>query len=154
VRELVDDSSVSDDDVVYRRADWDKIGGRTRTAPGQTAKISPNFFTDYPKEAAELHGYPDPCMSVGLHSMIQRLGYGPEVMLEEFPDYGLLMVHVGDLRQLMRGSGAPCAQGVLASPTEDEPWHGVVFDLESRPRRDPAKKAIAKVACWVIPLIG
>ena len=151
---LLDDPNVADTEILYRRASWEKIGGRGKTEPGQIAKIHHNFFSDYPKEAAERLGYSGPCMSVGLHSVIEQSGHRPEKMLENFPEFGLLMITVGELRRLKRASGEPCPQGILASATLAEPWHGVVFDLESPPRRDPAKKAIAMAADWLVPLIG
>src|SRR5436309_13369771 len=58
-----DDLEIDDHVVVYRRAHWDKIGGRARATPGVEAKISPNFFSDYPEDAARKLGYEGPCMS-------------------------------------------------------------------------------------------
>ena len=150
-----DDLEIDDHVVVYRRAHWDKIGGRARATPGVEAKISPNFFSDYPEDAARKLGYEGPCMSVGLGSVLEELGLDPSVMLAGYDDreYGLTRTRVGDLRQLKRASGESCPQGIMASPTKAEPWHGVVFDLNYRPRKDPVRKAIARVSTWQIPLI-
>jgi len=93
-------------------------------------------------------------MSIGLGSVLSELGLSPEVMLEQHPGYGLTVTRVDELRQLKRGDGEPCPQGIMASPTEVEPWHGVVFDLTCRPRKDPVKKAIARVSTWQVPLVG
>lgn len=149
-----DDPAISDHVLVYRRVDWDKIGGRGRATPGVPAKISSNFFSDYPEQAARDLGYPGPCMSVGIGSVLMHLGVTPEAMLRAFPEHGLTITSVGELRQLKRGNGEPCPQGIIASPTETEPWHGVVFDLTTRPRRDPVRKAIARASTWHIPLMG
>jgi hypothetical protein len=151
---LLDDDKVADSDLVYRRASWTKIGGRSKTPTGQVAKISANFFSDYPEAVAKEHGYDGPCMSIGLHSVLVSCGFEPSAMLEKFPEFGLLVASVGDLRRLKKHDGESCPQGVLASRTDEEPWHGVVFDMADRPRRDPTRKAIAKVFSWEIPLVG
>lgn len=150
-----DDREIGDEILVYRRADWDKIGGRARATAGVEARISGNFFSDYPEHKARELGYAGPCMSIGLGSVLSELGLPPDVMLELHHGlHGLTVTRVGELRQLKRGTGEPCPQGIMASPTEAEPWHGVVFDLTCRPRKDPVRKAIARVSTWHVPLVG
>lgn len=152
--EFVDSSSIDDDAVVYRRVDWDKVGGRERATIGASPRLNGNCFTDFPEARATAVGYPGPCMSVGLSTILADLRLTPEAMLIGFDGYGLASIRVGDLRQLKKGNGDPGPQGIMMSPTTTEPWHCVVFDLQERPRKEGCKKAIAKVAEWNVPLVG
>lgn len=92
-------------------------------------------------------------MSVGVSLILESLGHSPDRMLEGYPEYGLLRVMAADLRSLKRGDGTPCPQGIMMSPTPDEPWHAVVFDLSGK-RTSAGNAAIAKVAAWEVPLVG
>jgi hypothetical protein len=145
---------VPDEAVLYRRVDWDKIGGKAKYPPGEIGKINSNCFTDYPAEKATDLGYPGPCMSVGVSTVLQDYEHEPSKMLEGFSDYGLACVTAGDLRKLTRGDGEPRPQGIMLSPTDDEPWHGVVFDLIDLQRSNATRKAVARIAAWEIALIG
>lgn len=144
--------AVPDDALLYRRVDWDKVGGRQRTAPGEIPDLNANCFTDYPEARARELGYPGPCMSVGVSVVLAVKGYSPEDLLKGYEGYGLARVTAGDLRRLQRLDGTPCPQGIMLVPTEVEPWHGVVFDQVRRPRQKPVSKAIARVGAWEIPL--
>lgn len=155
IEEFYDDvDSVPDDVMIYRRVDWDKVGGKDRTPKGREATINGNCFTDYPDAKARQLGLPGACMSVGIGPVIEAYGYTPVVMLENYGGYGLAWLRVGDLRRLTRLNGEPCPQGIMPCPTEREPWHGVVFDKARRPRQKPVCKAIASVAEWHIALIN
>lgn len=152
---FVDDPiQIPDDALLLRRVDWDKAGGKTRVPVGERAKMTGNFFTDYPEGKALELGYPGACMSVGLLHEIERRGLdAARAMLQGFEGYGLVAVRAGALRSLVRANGDPCPQGIMPAPTAQEPWHAVVFDLERRPRQKPATKRIAEVAEWVVPLV-
>ncbi len=152
--DFVDDQSIPDDALLYRRVDWDKVGGRSRTLTGQEARINSNCFADYPAAKAMELGYPGPCMSVGLSTVMEELQVPPTIMLDGYEGYGLTVTRVGDLRYLKKGNGDSGPQGVLKSPTEREPWHCVVFDVFERPRKEACKKAIAKVSLWQVALVG
>lgn len=88
-------------------------------------------------------------MSVGVSTL---LGEDPELMLEGHPDMGLVSVAAGELRNLKKGDKTPCPQGIMLYPTQDEPWHAVVFDVNEHKRSAGAAKAIARVAAVVVPL--
>lgn len=151
--EFVDDvEGVPDDAVLYRRVDWDKVGGRDRCLPGAQASLTANCFRDYPDDRAVAMGYPGPCMSVAAGNLLPA--EGPSVLLAGYPAYGLAAVTAGALRQLTRASGDPCPQGVMLAPTASEPWHAVVFDLTTDKRSDGVCKAIAAAARWELPLMG
>lgn len=152
--EFTDSLSIPDDALVYRRVDWDKIGGRSRVAVGEKARINGNCFSDYPEAKAAEFGYPGPCMSVGVSTVMIELGVEPEEMLQGFDHYGLTETRVSDLRQLAKGNGDLCPQGIMLSPTKREPWHCVVFDVTERPRKNGCRNAIAKVSAWRVPLVG
>jgi hypothetical protein len=149
-----DQVGVPDEALLYRRVDWDKIGGRSRCPVGETGKINGNCFTDYPLDRATAMGYPGPCMSVGVDVVLKEHGQKAAKLLEKCEGYGLACVTAGDLRRLTRPDGSPCPQGVMLSPTEVEPWHGVVFDITDGQRKTSVCKAIARIAKWAIPLVN
>ncbi len=151
---FADDLRIPDDSFVYRRVDWDRIGGRQACTNGEIGKLSGNAFTDYPEEKAQAMGYPGPCMSVALGVVLLDRGDPPAKVIEKYPGYGLARIRVADLRRLQRLDESPCPQGVMASPTDAEPWHGVVFDCEPGMRKKAVRAAIARVAEWEIPLIN
>jgi hypothetical protein len=155
IRPEDDPEAVPDTAMLYRRVAWDKIGGRSRCPLGEVGRLNANCFTDWPPDAAAEAGFLRPCMSVGVSTVLERLGYSPEKMLEDYPDYGLACVTAGVLRSLTKADGiTPCPQGIMLAPTEKEPWHGVVFDLTSERRSGAAKSAIVAAAKWVIPLLN
>lgn len=140
--------------MLYRRVSWHQIGGRDACPPGQVAKLSKNAFSDYPAEKAHDYGFAGPCMSVGISTVLEKLGLGPEAMLLGLSDFGVVGFTAGSVRELRRKNGDPCPQGVMPGPTEAEPWHAVVFGPEGRQRSNAEKQAIADVAHWVIPLVN
>jgi hypothetical protein len=149
-----DAERIPDSAILYRRVDWDKIGGRDKYPPGATGTLNGNCFTDYPEWRALEMGLPGPCMSVGVAPILTGHGHGPEKMLEDWEGYGLAWIRAGDLRMLERADKSPCPQGIMLFPTADEPWHGVVFDHAERPRKGAVCKAIARVAGWEIALVN
>ncbi len=152
---FVDDpEAVPDEAFLYRRVDWDRIGGRAACPPGEVARLSGNAFSDYPDEVARSMGYPGPCMSVGLGPLLLAAGVGPEQLIEHHEGYGVARIRVGELRRLARAAGDPCPQGVMAWPTPTEPWHCVVFALAGGARKKAVRTAIAKIAEWEIPLVN
>jgi hypothetical protein len=152
--DLQDDPiNVPDSAILYRRVDWDRIGGRDRAIIGTPPKLSANCFTDYPETKAREYGFDGPCMSVAISTVLIKLGYTPEKLLEKHPEYGLAKILARDLRTLKKADGSDCPQGIMLAAIDDEPWHGVVFDLNERPRKSAVSKAIFRVADWEIPLI-
>jgi hypothetical protein len=153
--DLVDDAiAVPDDAILYRRVVWGKIGGREKCPRGEVASLNGNCFTDWPPDAAAREGFAGPCMSVGVGTVLDNLGYTPDRILDGYPECGLACVTAGALRSLTKADGTSCPQGVMLAPTEKEPWHGVVFDRTSERRGGAARNAIAQLAEWVIPLIN
>lgn len=53
-------------------------------------------------------------------------------------DYGLATFTAGQARE--------CGQGLVRWPTEDEPWHAMVFTLEGRRRTRRQQKLLAATA--------
>jgi hypothetical protein len=161
LRLLIDDTAIDDDVILYRRVTWDQIGGRAEHEPGTTPAISANFFTDRPASVAKDFGFAGPCMSIGLAPVMGQLNLDVEAILRsellngrDPSEFGVVSICVSDLRQLQKGDKTPRPQGVMAAPTAQEPWHGVVFDLTDEERAKPTRRAIAKIASWVIPLIA
>ena len=149
-----DPEAVPDEAFLYRRVDWDRIGGRAACPAGEVARLSGNAFSDYPNAVARSMGYPGACMSVGLGPLLLVAGVGPSQLIEGHEGYGVARIRVGDLRRLTRSTGAPCPQGVMAWPTPAEPWHCVVFELADGERKKAVRAAIAQVAEWEIPLVN
>jgi hypothetical protein len=146
--------TIPDETVLYRRVDWNKIGGMERSPKGVEAGLNDNCFTDWSEVNARQVGMPGPCMSVGLSTILELHGKTPAAMIEDRPGDGVARMTAGALRALKRADGSPCPQGIMLCPTEREPWHGVVFDLTSRPRGGAVRKAVARIAMWEIPLIN
>lgn len=150
--QLVDDRErIPDASILLRRVGWSILGGRSRFTPDSEIKINANCFSDYTEEDARAMGLPGPCMSVGALHMLVGEGEAAPRMLRGHDDYGLVRVEAGKLRSLQKGDGTPCPQGIMWSPTDDEPWHCVVFDLSGK-RSGAGQKAIMRLAEWEIPL--
>jgi len=152
--ELVDDLvGIPDDTVVYRRVDWDRVGGISRCLVGGTPSLNGNCFADYPVSKAREYGLADACTSVAVGAALNASGIHTSSLLDQYPGYGLARLRVAELRVLKRGNGTACPQGIMLFPTDDEPWHGVVFDITDRPRKGAVQKAIARIAEWEVPLV-
>jgi hypothetical protein len=158
LRELIDDESILDTDLLYRRVSWQAAGGRQKYSPGECPPVKPNFFSDWPLPKAREAGFAGTCMSMGLVSIIESDGLGPEAMLERLSDqstraeYGVVELQVGDLRRLIRHNGEICHHGVMRAATIMEPWHVVAFDLSHPGRPEACKKALTRVSRYVIEL--
>lgn len=148
---LADDpGSITDEVVLYRRTTWDKMGGR-RGEPGSECWLTTkNFFTDAPLQEAERWGLGRVCMSVGVSTLLEDKY---EKMLVDLPHMGLVSMTAGQLRRLAKGNGTPCPQGIMMVPTENEPWHAVVFDQTEPKRSTAACKAINDLCIVVVPLV-
>ncbi len=154
VEAFVDDLvGVPDGAVLYRRISWGVIGGHKKCEPGQVARLSGNAFTDYPDDVARGLGYPGPCMSVAISTVLVAHYLTPAKVVEDYPGYGVARLRAADLRALRRANGSACPQGLMLAPTAKEPWHCVVFDPQERPRKGAVQKAIARVAEWEYPLV-
>jgi hypothetical protein len=152
--EFVDDpDGIPDEAILYRRVDWDKIGGIARAVSGVEPSLNGNCFSDYPESEAGNLGFPGPCMSVGVSMVLDQLELPVGRLLQGFEGYGLASMRAGDLRVLKRADGTPCPHGVMLAPTDSEPWHGIVFDETTRPRKGGVQKAVCRIAKWEIPLL-
>jgi len=142
--ESFDDQSdaIPDDVLLYRRIPPVGIDWTKRNMAGEP-RLSGGGFQDYSAAKAADYGLPGPAMSVGLQSVLVQYGKEPGVMLDGFPDtYGLAGVRAGEVRALN--------QGVMANPTEKEPWHAVVYSKDGKRRSPSVQTKIAQVARWVL----
>jgi hypothetical protein len=146
--------AVPDAVILYRRVDWDKVGGRERCPGGESPRLTKNAFGDYSRDKAVELGYPGPCMSVAVSSIMLEQGQSPADLLIGFEGYGLAGIPAADLRGLERKSGNPCPQGIMLAATPKEPWHAVVFSYNAGMRSDGDRQAIADKAFWEVPLIN
>ncbi len=134
---------ITDDTIVYRKVaptfiDWnilDELGN---------PRIKSGAFQDYGKKKAAQLGYPAPAMSVCLANiMVERGVEPPELINREGPKYGVARFTAGDVRRF--------EQGVMHRPTDDEPWHGIVFSKIGNQRKDSMQDAVQDCAVWVVP---
>ena len=151
--ELVDDLAIPDDAVLLRRVTWNQGGGIDKYNVGQTFELTVNCFRDQREDVAAAYGLGGPCMSVGYASILKELGFRTSRMVKDFDGFGLVSLEVGHLRNLATASGTPVPQGVMLCPTEAEPWHAVVFDINGPKRSNQACKAIIHKATWEIELV-
>lgn len=152
LRQLVDDPEhVPDETLLYRRIGWNHLGGKDKCPRGQEATPSGNAFRDWKLADAQAAGFAGPCMSVGVGTLLQD---PVQQMLSNWQGYGLAAVEAGALRRLMRRNGTPEPQGIMLSPTDNEPWHGVVFCSNGSKKGDAVSIAISDAAFWVVPLLN
>lgn len=138
---FVDQEDIPDDELLYRRIPPPWIDWNSLDASGRP-RIRRAAFQDYPAEKAREMGMPGPCMSVGLASILNAHDRQPTQLLEGWgANYGIASLRAGDARQL--------EQGVMRWPTEDEPWHGVVFTKIGSKKTGGTQNALAQAASWV-----
>jgi len=133
-----DDPSIRDDELLYRRVHPTWIDWTDPDAP----RVRRVAFQDQKEAVALEMGLPGPCLSVGLSSVLEEHNVDPAKMLESWGyEYGLASIRAGGAR----GSN----QGVMRWPTEDEPWHGVVFAASGGKRSSGVQSHLAQSAKWV-----
>lgn len=144
-QQLVDDPErIPNDEILYRRISWQGA----RPVDGEVPRLVGNGFADYSLERALQFGYPAPCMSVAVHSVLLADSKSASVELDGFEGHGLAQITAGVLRNLSRPNGTPCPQGIMLAPEPSRPWHAVVFGLNGGRRPNAAKDAIAAFAEW------
>jgi hypothetical protein len=140
LRQLVDDSSVSDDDFVLRLIRPDTID----FDPPPRARS--NAFQQHSEATAAEHGLAASCLSVSLESKWREAGGRVEDLLAQFSSsYGIVRLSVRKVRKLKLLSGEDQPQGVMRDPTSDQPWHAVVWDLSGKQSRG-TMRALANLA--------
>jgi hypothetical protein len=153
-----DPLGIPDDAILYRRITWQYFGAASRYELGETPKLNQNCFQDFPFERCTADGYDCCCLSLDLAVLVAAHGRTPASLCQAWgADYGLARVEAGALRRLQRGDGTAVPQGFALDPTEQEPWHVLMFDLSSpaeAQRPGGARKAVAAAAEWVIPLVA
>ena len=140
----VDDATISDDEILYRRIklpDW--LHPTDRDAGGHPVIRGTLAFQDFTEAMAAKWGLPAPAMSVGLASVIAQQGHDASVMIAARPGYGVASVLASEVREL--------DQGIQRHPTETEPWHAIVFCLHRKTKNDAQKTRLGEKAAWVIP---
>lgn len=133
-----DDTSISDDDFVYRRVGPDFWDGNLSHHRGVGPGLRTNAFQPWPEAKALAEGLPATGMSVGLRSVLDEHDKVPSIMLAKFESsYGLVGVAVVELRA--------AGLGLVRWPTDEEPWHCVVFH---RPNLRKFPKGVQKSLRW------
>jgi hypothetical protein len=107
-------------------------------------------FQDYPaQKAIEEYGLPGACMSVGLESVLTENDLDPAAMIKGYEGYGVAAFNAGAARNLVGLKGEDWRQGVMPNPTDEEPWHAVVFRMEGSKTRG-IQNALAQISEWII----
>lgn len=148
-----DEESIPDEEFVYRRILFPNWVDDTKRDNLGRPRIKRSAFQEFGAEKARQLGYPGPCFSVGLSSVLTAHGREPTDLLEgwdsEDRKYGIAHLRVADIRRKGRG--------VMARPTDQEPWHAVVFPktTETRKQKADSESALAAAAVWVhVPTSG
>jgi hypothetical protein len=140
LRHLVDDPSISNDDVVLRLVRPDTIDH------GPPPRARSNAFQQQSAEHAARHGLAASCLSVALESEWRETSSKVEDLLVQFNvSYGIVRIPVGKLRALKKLTGEVQPQGVMRAPTADQPWHAVVWDLSGKQTKG-TMRALAELA--------
>ncbi len=137
-----DDADLADDAVLLRRIRSDWIRWDETGIVGQFPRITGQNFQDYSEDMAASVGCPAPAMSVGLLAVLQSHGRVETELLIGYAGYGIASITVGDARREN--------QGVTRWPTDEEPWHALVFSRTSRIRSVGVRSRLAAVAVWRI----
>lgn len=148
-----DRATITDSEVVYRRIYPDFIDWAIIDEYG-FPRIMSGGFQDYSEKIArEKFGLPGACMSVGIHSILVLHGFGAAKLVEDYPSsYGVARLVAEALRTLTSQTAqSDVRQGIMPWATGQEPWHGVVFNLNARKKSKPAQDAIARLAQWEVP---
>src|SRR5947207_10930714 len=116
---FVDDTSIPGAALLYRRIPQQWVDWNTVDTEGRP-RIKRGAFQDYSPAMAHQQGYPGPCMSVCLASVLEQDGRASSSLLEGWGEaYGIASIEVSVLRDT--------DQGVMPWATAQEPCHAVVF---------------------------
>src|SRR6202158_1955013 len=94
-----------------------------------------------PKMSAKLN-LPGPAMSVGLKTVLDASGHDASRMIEGRAGYAVAGLTAAKARAI--------EQGIVGNPTDEEPWHALVFCLHRKAKNDAMEEALAEAAFWVI----
>lgn len=145
-----DVDKISDGAVLLRRVSPRLVNWRV-IPEGQSPPVPSQGFQDYPDaKAREEFGLPGACMSVAVEELVTENERNPEELVAEFPGYGLAAVTAGELRTLKGPAPAEWEQGVMWDPTDNEPWHAVVYCKNGSKKSKGIERAIAQLANWKI----
>lgn len=132
--EYVDDSTILDDDELWRRIpNWPNFVVYDENR--NIERVSSVAFKDH------RNGTP---MSVAIASIARQHGRGSIDLIndnEAHEGFGVVSLNVGNVRELN--------QGVMKEPIEGQPEHGEVFD-KSGQRSKKTQKALAQSAAIII----
>lgn len=143
VAPYVDDSDgIPGDAVLYRRiklpdwVDWSVLNDANQP------RIKGWAFQDWSPKMAQKQGLPGPAMSVGLKSILEAHGHDAGRMIEGRIGYAVAGLTAAKARAI--------EQGIRGNPTDEEPWHALVFCLHRKAKNDAMEEALAEAAFWVI----
>lgn len=128
-----DDPAIADDAVLLRvvHPKWVEWEPEPR--------LKSEAFQDYPGARLVEVGVPAVAMSVALLDDVLSHGQPAEAALKRFgSDYGIASLTAGQVRA--------CEQGILRWPTDQEPWHAMVFSLQGPKRSRRHRKLLAERA--------
>lgn len=148
LREFIDEPSLLGDEVLYRAVDPGYIDNWS-SAPANLPGIPSRAWQDQKEEVAAGWGL-RPCASVAVASLLTTHGSNVETWLEAFfrPSYGVIETTVGEMRSAKSMQGILVPQGVMLHPTDEQPWHAVVWSLKGSKRSKGEMKALVFASRW------
>lgn len=141
--------TIPNESVVYRLIhrswiDWEQV---TPSGP----RIRSQGFQDYTGERLQAAGCPSPALSMGLAVVLKTHGFDAHEMLHSVQfdsSYGVAALLAREVRALPGNH----AQGLMAWPTDAEPWHALMFCKYKEKKSPPISRELAALAAkrWVI----
>lgn len=147
---FVDDRDTVPDTVRLFRRITPKFINWEAVPDGAVPPVPSQGFQDYPaQKAIEEYGLPGACMSVGVESVLTGNDLDPAAMIKGYEGYGVAVFSAGAARNLAGPKGEDWRQGIMPDPTDEEPWHAVVFRIEGNKTRG-IQNALAQLSEWIV----
>jgi hypothetical protein len=129
-----DDATIEEEELLYRRIklpDW--VRPNELDSDGRP-RIRSVAFQDFTEALA---------FKWGLASVLAAHGRDASALIEHRVGYGVAGLRASDVRQFQ--------QGIQRHPTDNEPWHAIVFCLHRKSKNEPIKDRLAEKAVWILP---
>jgi len=155
LRDFIDDPEVADDDVLLRAVSPELIDD-TESFLGRDDEIPSRAWQDQKEDEAAKWGL-RPCASVAVARLLSDHECPVDMWLEKVfrLTYGIIQTTAGDVRRAESPQGHAVPQGVMLYPTQDQPWHAVVWSRRGAKRNKTEMKGLLLRSHWVrLPTFG
>lgn len=153
-REFLDDASIADSDVLYRAVPPVLIDGCSSFS-GRDDEIPSRTWQDQKEDEAAKWGLM-PCASVAVARLLIDHGCEMQSWLAKFfsSDHGVVETTAGEARQATSSTSQSVPQGVMLHPTDEQPWHAVIWSKRGVKRNKTEMKALVLTSRWVrLPIL-